>query len=57
MKRIATLIALVPASAMAHGAHAPVPAVAHNTVHVLPLLGLAVIVAAAALAWLGRVRE
>lgn len=48
MKRIAALIALLPVSAMAHGAHAPVPESSHGLAHLAPALlvvAVAVVVA------------
>lgn len=55
MKRIATLLTLLPAASFAHGAHAPVAESSHGLVHLAP--ALAVIVLAAGVAWLARGRD
>lgn len=55
MKKLVALIALLPASAMAHGAHAPVPETSHGLVHLAP--ALAVIVLAVAVAWVTRRKD
>ncbi|EBA05806.1 hypothetical protein [Sagittula stellata] len=55
MKRIAALIALLPVSAMAHGAHAPVPDSAHGLAHLAPaLLVIAVAAVVARIAFRGK---
>ena len=49
MKRLVTLMTVLPGAALAHGGHAPVPEAAHGMTHAAPLLGGALIVAALAL--------
>lgn len=50
MKRIAIAsLTLLPGAAMAHGLHAPVPD--HTVAHLGPILGLAAVLIAAAVAW------
>ncbi|BBU54915.1 hypothetical protein KU6B_11800 [Mameliella alba] len=49
MKRLVTLMTVLPGAALAHGGHAPVPEAAHGMTHTAPLLGGALIVAALAL--------
>jgi len=43
MKKIATLLALLPSMSLAHGGHAPTPESLHAVSHTGPLLGLALI--------------
>lgn len=38
MKRLATFVTLLPATAFAHGAHPPVAPEAHGVAHALPVL-------------------
>ena len=57
MKRLTTLAALLPASAMAHGAHPPVPDMVHGLSHAGPLMGLAVIAIAGGMALYQRWRS
>lgn len=49
MKKLATLLALVPGMSLAHGGHAPVPEPVHAVSHAGPLLGLALICIAIAI--------
>ncbi|WP_407493083.1 hypothetical protein [Pseudooceanicola sp. MF1-13] len=52
MKRIAIAsLSITPGAALAHGIHAPVPD--HTVAHLGPIVGLAVILIAAAVAWRG----
>jgi len=52
MKRIAlATLTLIPGAALAHGIHAPVPD--HTVAHLGPVLGLAVVLLAALVAWKG----
>ncbi len=49
---ITTLAALAPASAMAHGLHAPVPEASHGLAHSAPpVAALVVLVVLGLLAW------
>jgi len=51
MKKLATLFfAFLPGAALAHGGHAFMTGPAHDSYHVAPVLGIALIVAALALA-------
>lgn len=55
MKRITALLALLPATAFAHGAHAPVPdAGLHGLAHALPAVAVVALVAAVLVAWRAR---
>lgn len=56
MKRFATLGLLAPGTALAHGAHAPVPDAAHGLAHAGPVLVAAVIVLSIGLGLAGRWR-
>lgn len=59
MKRIATLVALSPAAALAHGDH-PHPhadGAVHGLLHALPVLAALALAAAAAWALWGRTRS
>lgn len=55
MKKLATLIALLPGTAMAHGMHAPVDPALHSFAHVVP--GVIVIGLAAVLGLMWRSRQ
>ncbi len=55
MKKFATLIALLPGNAMAHGIHAPVEPTLHAFAHVVP--GVIVIGMAVVLGLLWRARQ
>jgi hypothetical protein len=55
MKKLTTLIALLPGTAMAHGMHAPVEPTLHGFAHILP--GALVIGMAAVLGILWRTRR
>jgi len=52
MKKLTAFIALLPGAAFAHGGHAPLYGPSHDSYHIAPLLGVALIVAALALAML-----
>lgn len=54
MKKLATLLALTPSLAVAHGGHVDMSVVAHDTYHVGPWIGVGLIAAAVVLA---RIRE
>ncbi|MEL7114563.1 MAG: hypothetical protein AAGP08_03065 [Pseudomonadota bacterium] len=56
MKRLATLAALLPATAFAHGAHAPVPETAHGAAHSTPVLAGLLVAFAVGLALIKRWR-
>ncbi|WP_413720817.1 hypothetical protein [Silicimonas sp. MF1-12-2] len=57
MKRLALITVFAPGTALAHGAHAPVPEVAHGFAHVGPLAGLVLIVAAFGARWVVHPRR
>ena len=57
MKKLITLIALTPAAALAHGAHAPVPEAAHGAAHIGINVGLALIAVAVVLGIVQRLRS
>jgi hypothetical protein len=52
MKRLILAAAVLPVPAFAHGVHAALPAGAHEAFHGGLLVGLVVLAAAVALAWL-----
>ncbi len=54
MKRIATLLALIPGAALAHGGHAPVHEAAHGFTHALPAMIGVLGIGLAVLWWKGR---
>ena len=56
MKRLATLMTLLPGAALAHGAHAPVPETAHSTAHAAPVLVALLVAATVGLALYARWR-
>ena len=57
MKKLCTLLAVLPGAAFAHGGHAPVPEVAHGLTHTGPILGALVIALAVGLALAQRWRS
>ena len=57
MKKLITLLAVLPGAAIAHGGHAPVPEVTHGLTHAGPVLGALVIALAVGLALAQRWRS
>ena len=57
MKRLALITVFAPGAALAHGAHAPVPEVAHGFAHTGPVVGLALIAVTFGAGWLAARRR
>ena len=56
MKKLATLVTLLPGAALAHGGHPPVAEAAHAGVHGMIISGLAVALVVLAAGWVRRDR-
>ena len=54
MKYLTSLMALLPGAAMAHGTHAPVPDELHNVTHVLPVVGITILIVTLIAIWRAR---
>ncbi len=52
MKKLTTLLVLGPGAAFAHGGHVDLAGPAHDSYHMAPLIGVALILAAVGLATL-----